>query len=139
MRKKTDGYLTLAFVVSAALLSSCATTSGIMGKADPSAEEGKATMIEVENKSLAKKVSIKSFKNRVINDLLNVQVEIANEFSSTQQFQYRFSWFDASGFEIEQESESWKPVVMHGGAVTTIQAVAPNPTAKTYKIVLRQL
>ena len=75
----------------------------------------------------------------MINNLLNVQVEIANDFSSTQNFQYRFSWFDSSGFEVEKESGSWQPVIMHGGAVTTLQAVAPNPTAKTFKIVLRQL
>ncbi len=126
-------------IVSSLIMAGCATTTGITGSVDPSAEAEKSSLIEVQNKSLAKKVSITSFKNKVVNDLLNVQVEIANDFSSTRELQYRFSWFDAAGFEIEQEGGRWQPIVMHGGSVTTLRAVAPNPTVKSYKIVLREL
>lgn len=132
-------FFNLVFLSSVFFLASCATTTGVVGEVDPGAEKEKASMIEVQNKSLAKRVSIKDFKNRVVNDLLNVQVKIANDFSSTQQFQYRFSWFDASGFEVEKEADNWQPLIMHGGAVTTVQGVAPNPAVKSYKIVLRQL
>lgn len=112
-------------------------TSGVVGKSDPAS--GKSEIVEIQNKSLAKKVSIKDFKSRVVNDLLNVQVEIENNFSSTQEFQYKFSWFDTTGFAVESGGDSWKTLVLHGQEVKTVQGLAPNPTARKFKIVLRKL
>lgn len=137
MLDKLNRYIGVFALVLTLFLPACATTLGTAAKVDISSTEA-TPVIEVANKALEKRFKIKSFKNRMVNDLLNVQVEIANDFSSTQQFQYRFSWYDASGFEIEKEAGSWQPIVMHGRAVTTLQAVAPNPAAKSYKIVLRQ-
>ena len=117
----------------------CATT-GVVGEVNPEAsDKEKAELIEVQSKSLAKKVVIKSFRTKMVNDLLMAQVEIANQFSSTQDFQYKFAWYDASGFEVESEGEAWTPIVLHGGAVKSLQAVAPNPTVKKFKIVIRKL
>jgi len=119
-----------------AAVGACA-TSGVVGESDPSGE--KSELIEIQNKSLAKKVSIQNFKTRVVNDLLNVQVEIESQFSSTQEFQYKFSWFDATGFEVEGEANSWRTLILTGKETKTVQAVAPNPTAKKYRMVLREL
>ena len=117
-------------------ISACA-TSGIVAESDPAT--GKSDVVEIQNSSLAKKVAIKNFNTRVINDLLNVQVEIQNLFDSDQEFQYKFSWFDVTGFEIESEGNSWKTLILHGKETKNVQGLAPNPTVKKYKIVLRQL
>ena len=115
-------------------LVACA-TSGVMGTSD----SAKSEIVEVQNKSLAKKVSIKDFKTRIVNDLLNVQVEIENNFNSTQEFQYKFSWFDTTGFAVDSEASSWNAIILHGKESKTVQALAPNPAARKFKIVLRSL
>jgi len=134
---KMNNYLKLFAVCLFSVAVAACATSGVVGKSD--SESGKSEVVEIQNKSLAKKVSIKEFKSRVINDLLNVQVEIQNNFSSTQEFQYKFSWFDTTGFAIESGGDSWKTLVLHGQESKTVQGLAPNPTAKKFKIVLRKL
>mgnify|MGYP001049137080 CR=1 FL=1 len=120
-----------------AMLAGGCASSGVVSEADPSAKN--TELVEVQNKALAKKVSIRNFKTREINDLLNVQLEIQSEFSSTQEFQYKLSWFDGAGFEVESEANSWKTLLLYGKETKTVQAVAPNPTVKKFKLFLREL
>jgi uncharacterized protein YcfL len=125
------------FVVAFTLFVAACSTSGIVGGSGKSTNGSE--MVEIQNKSLAKKLSIENFNTRVINDLLNVQVSIENQFTSSQEFQYKFAWFDVTGFEIEAEGNTWHTLVLHGKEMKTIQALAPNPTVRKYKIVLREL
>ena len=126
----------LMLTLSSIMLVACA-TSGVVGTSDSASD--KSEIVEIQNKSLAKKVSIKDFKTRVVNDLLNVQVEIENNFDSTQEFQYKFSWFDRTGFALDSEASTWNAIVLHGKEVKTVQALGPNPAARKFKIVLRKL
>lgn len=130
-------YLKIVSICIFSVVIAACSTSGVKGTSDSTS--GKSEIIEVQNKSLAKKVGIKDFKTRVVNDLLNVQVEIENKFSSTQEFQYKFSWFDVTGFAVDSGGDSWKTLVLHGMESKTVQALAPNPTARKFKIVLRKL
>lgn len=132
-----NNYLKIFFVCFFSIFVGACATSGVVGESNP--ESGKSEIIEIQNKSLAKKVSIKDFKTRVVNDLLNVQAEIQNNFNSTQEFQYKFSWFDTTGFAVESGGDSWKTLVLHGQEAKTVQGLAPNPTARKFKIVLRKL
>ena len=132
-----DNYLKTLFIGFIVVIMTACTTTGMVGGSGKSPND--AEMVEIQNKSLAKKLSIQSFNTRVVNDLLKVQVSIENLFTSTQEFQYKFSWFDVTGFEVEIEGNAWHTLILHGKEMKTVQALAPNPTARKYKIVLREL
>lgn len=120
------------------LLGGCA-TSGLEAIGEPEANPEFAKHLVIHNESLAKAVTITDMLTRRSGDLLEVNVVLTNLTSTDKNIQYRFSWFDADNFEVEQDSRSWNPVVLHGHASVTMKAVAPTAKVKTYKVNVREL
>lgn len=120
------------------LLGGCA-TSGLEATGQPEANPEFAKHLVIHNESLANAVMITDMLSRRSGDLLEVNVVLTNLTSSDKNIQYRFSWFDADNFEVEQDSRSWNPVVLHGHASVTMKAVAPNARVETYKVNVREL
>ena len=120
------------------LMAGCA-TSGLEATGKPGADPELAKHLVIHNESLAKAIIITDMLSRRSGDLLEVNVVLTNLTSTDKNIQYRFSWFDADNFEVEQDSRSWNPVVLHGHASVTMKAVAPNDKVKTYKVNVREL
>lgn len=120
------------------LLGGCA-TSGLEATGKPDANPEFAKHLVIHNESLANAVMITDMLSRRSGDLLEVSVVLTNLTSTDKNIQYRFSWFDADNFEVEQGSRSWNPVVLHGHASVTMKAVAPNTKVTTYKVNVREL
>ena len=120
------------------LFAGCA-TSGLEATGKPGADPEFAKHLVIHNESLANAVMITDMLSRRSGDLLEVNVVLTNLTSSDKNIQYRFSWFDADNFEVEQGSRSWNPVVLHGHESVSMKAVAPNTNVKTYKVNVREL
>ena len=45
---------------------------------------------------------------------------------------------DAEGAEIDPDGDPWRPLVLHGKETRTIQGVAPNASATSFKLRVRQ-
>jgi uncharacterized protein YcfL len=120
------------------LMAGCA-TSGLEATGKPGANPEFAKHLVIHNESLANAVIITDMLSRRSGDLLEVNVVLTNLTSSDKNIQYRFSWFDADNFEVEQGSRSWNPVVLHGNESVSMKAVAPNTNVKTYKVNVREL
>ncbi len=120
------------------LLAGCA-TSGIEATGKTEVDPEYAKHLVIHNEPLAKAITITDMKSRFKGDLLEVNVVLSNLSSSDKSIQYRFAWYDGDNFEVEQEGRSWIPVVLHGKSSTTMRAVAPNPSVKTYKVNVREL
>ncbi len=120
------------------LLAGCA-TSGIEATGKTESDPEYAKHLVIHNEPLANAITITDMKSRFKGDLLEVNVELSNLTSSDKSIQYRFSWYASDTFEVEQGSRSWIPVVLHGKSSTTMRAVAPNPSVKTYKVNVREL
>lgn len=120
------------------LLGGCA-TSGLEATGKPNANPEFAKHLVIHNESLANAVMITDMLSRRSGDLLEVSVVLTNLTSTDKNIQYRFSWFDADNFEVEQGSRSWNPVVLHGHASVTMKAVAPNTKVTTYNVNVREL
>jgi len=120
------------------LLAGCA-TSGIEATGKTEGDPEYAKHLVIHNEPLAKAITITDMKSRFKGGLLEVNVELSNLSSSDKSIQYRFSWYDAGNFEVEQGSRSWIPVVLHGKSSFNMQAVAPNPSVTTYKVNVREL
>lgn len=71
-------------------------------------------------------------------DLSRASVEVMNDSNFAWKFEYRFKWYDANGMEINAESTAWTPVAIMGKETKSLQALAPNPTAATFKLFLQE-
>lgn len=131
------GLQTLALAV-ALSVAGCA-TSGIEATGKPMGDPEFAKHLVIHNESLADDIIITDMYARVTGGLLEVNVVLTNQTSSDKNIQYRFSWYDADNFEVEQGSRSWSPATLNGHASTSMKAVAPNPTVKVYKVNVREM
>lgn len=71
-------------------------------------------------------------------DLARASVELQNDSNFAWKFEYRFKWYDANGMEINAESTAWTPVAIMAKETKSLQALAPNPTAATFKLFLQE-
>ena len=71
-------------------------------------------------------------------DLAKASVELQNDSSFSWKFEYRFKWYDAAGMEINADSTAWTPVSIMARETKSLQALAPNPTAATFKLFLQE-
>ena len=138
MNKWWHGGLLVALLVSTVASTGCA-TSGIEATGKPMGDPKFAKHLVIHNESLAGDIIITDMNSRMTGDLLEVDVVLTNLTSSDKSVQYRFTWYDSDNFEVEQGSRSWTPVTLHGHAETSMKAVAPNPSVKSYKINVREM
>jgi len=144
MRKKSILSLSAALLVIAALaiFPGCrSTTSGIEGSStvmmDADGGYQYSEYVIVNNPKVARGLQIVELSQEFVGDILRAQITLASKYSSTEQYQYRFSWFDEGGVELDAGARHWIPFQMYGNETRTIQGVAPNPSARQFKINIR--
>jgi uncharacterized protein YcfL len=82
-------------------------------------------------------MSIASINQMDIGGLTKAAVTLQSMTSDTEALQYRWVWFDSHGFEVNSSSQSWQPLLVYGNQTTSVQGLAPNPSAKSFKLHLR--
>ncbi|AZG73716.1 YcfL family protein [Shewanella livingstonensis] len=121
----------LWIVASALLLTACAhNTAGIA--VDSSGQ------VRVDNSSFASDVNVTDISSLMVADLIKASALIQSQSRTDLRIQYKFTWFDASGFTLEDEASSWKSVKLHGKQQLQVGAVAPNPQATRFEVYVRQ-
>lgn len=123
-------------------LAGCSTTAGVETTGKMSWDEQGARTLEknvvFNNSGLKGDIQIVDVKSSMAGDIMRAQATLRSKDRDTLPFQYRFEWFDASGMEINSGSGSWKPLLLNGRESKTIQAVAPDPRAKEFKLKIRE-
>lgn len=121
----------------------CSSTAGIEGSMSATAGQGSQTeyrkQVIVNNKSLARNIQIVDMKSDFVGNLLRANVSLVNKDNDTIHIQFKFSWFEESGREIDPDTDTWTPVILYGNESKSLQGVAPNPNAKEFKIKIREL
>ncbi|MBV0934413.1 DUF1425 domain-containing protein [Marinobacterium weihaiense] len=69
-------------------------------------------------------------------DLLRAGVRLYNRSNQQQTLRYRFSWFDANGFELKGLASRWEQHPLRPAEPVMIDRVAPSPKAVRYRIQL---
>ena len=122
-------------------LSGCSSTSGIEGSSvvmdDSSGNIQHSEYVIVNNPKVARGLQIVDLVSKFVGDMLMANITLVSKYSDTEQYQYKFSWFDADGLELDPETNVWIPFIMYGNETKTIQGVSPNPSARQFKINLR--
>ena len=91
----------------------------------------------VLNTSSVEVVDIKSDfteKPKTVRSMLIAKVVVRNKVSKALNLEYKFSWFDKNGNEIDPGSGAWTPIMLNKKSSATLQGVAPNPGAIDFKI-----
>jgi uncharacterized protein YcfL len=133
-------FLGVVTVVSVCIIMGC-TTSGIEGKAKavatPSGDTQLSKYVIVNNPKLARGIQIVDLQHSYAGDLLKAQVTMVSKYSKTLNIQYKFAWFNDQGIEINPDGSPWTPLLIYGNETKSVQGVAPNPSAKEFKIQIR--
>lgn len=136
------GIAAVAAVASLGLIG-CSTTAGVETTGKMSWDDQGARTLEknvvFNNSGLKGDIQIVDVKSAMAGDIMRAQATLRSKDKDTLQFQYRFEWLDAGGIEINSGSGSWKPLMLNGRETKTIQAVAPDPRAKEFKLKIREL
>lgn len=141
-RKFVVSGITAAALIATLGLVGCSTTAGVETTGKMSWDEQGARTLDknvVFNSSgLKGDIQIVDVKSAMAGDMMRAQATLRSKDKDTLPFQYRFDWYDASGIEINSGSGSWKPLILNGRESKTIQAVAPDPRAKEFKLKIRE-
>lgn len=121
----------------------CSTTAGIEGSMSAATGQNGQTVyrknVIINNASLARNIQIADMKSDFVGNLLRAHVSLLNKDNDTMNLQFKFSWFDENGREIDPDTDAWTPVILYGNESKSLQGVAPNPNAKEFKIKIREL
>lgn len=124
----------VALLAAAVIVTACsAGASGRIEKAEPDDK----TVVEYQSLQIRSRLAIDALRQRFVGDLLQVSVDLRNEWHAQLDFQYQFRFFDKDGFEVGSEGRPWVPIIITGKNSATVQATAPNPSAVSFKIVVR--
>ncbi|SRR6266568_5317864 len=136
------GGIAAAALIASLALAGCSTTAGVEATGRTSWDEQGARILEknvVFNSSVLKgDIQIVDVKSAMAGDIMRAQATLRSKDRDTLPFQYRFEWYDAGGIEINSGAGSWKPLILYGRETKTIQAVAPDPRAKEFKLKIRE-
>ncbi|MCG8393189.1 MAG: YcfL family protein [Pseudomonadales bacterium] len=129
-------YRPLMALLVALLLAACSASNKAQIEVD---EDGQpVTDVYSNNSLLGSRISIPDLKQKRVGDLLYVQATLENDWKFELDFQYKFKWFDADGFELAPESQPWQQVVMAGRSQNNVKGIAPNPSAVRFEIWVRE-
>lgn len=92
----------------------------------------------VDNSSFARDIGVESVDARRVGDLVQGSALIVSKSSTDMRVQYKFTWYDASGYTIEDEATSWKSVKLHGKQQLQVSAVAPNAQVVKFDVYVRE-
>lgn len=119
-------------------LLACSASNMVRQEPDPSGDGEEQQILQSNNALLYNRLRVVDTKTRKKNDLLQVQATLRNQWKFELDFQYRIKWFDADGFEINPEGQTWRQLVIPGSNETNVQGVAPNSKADSFEIWVRE-
>ena len=77
--------------------------------------------------------------DKVPNGLNRVNIQLSSLIQRDQHLQYRIAWFNAEGMEIDADTRTYRPLLLHGLDSVTVTGVANNPAAVTSRLRVREV
>ncbi len=83
--------------------------------------------------------SICDLRGVSINGVKRLQLSIVNKQNNNINIQYRVSWFDQHGMEIDPNKSNWKSLELYSRETKSLTAVSPNDQAMSFKVFVRDI
>ncbi|HXK79792.1 MAG TPA: YcfL family protein [Kiritimatiellia bacterium] len=138
MKSKWMTGIALAALV--VLVAGCASpnTSGITVGAETDEYGNLQQVLQVDNAKLAKQLLVQDVVvDQTKNGLMKASIKLTSRLNKDVVSQSKFAWFDADGNELDPDTDPWRPLLLHGKETRTIQGVAPNAAAASFKLRVR--
>ena len=134
-------FFSLILILCTALFLGCSASTSNVGIGElaytPEGNYSFSHYVLINNQELSRHLQIVDINGRMVDNLMQAQIQIMNKFDRDYNFEYRFQWFDSKGFEIGSIKEHWTPVLIYGQEVKSLVGVAPNPEAVKFRINIR--
>lgn len=135
------GWSVMMAAAVAALAAGCAAprTSGVTVGVTTDGEGNLQEVLQVDNAKVAKALVVEDLKvGQTKNGLMKANVKLTSRMNRTYTAQSKFAWFDEDGVEIDPDGDPWRPLVLQGKETKTVQGVAPNAQAVSFKLRVRE-
>lgn len=99
--------------------------------------ESNEDKVIINNIPLAYKVSIDGSNSRFISDLLDARVTLRNKDLTRHHLEYKFVWYDISGFETASYMSKWKRVRIDAKDTIIVKSLAITPKIDSFKFYVR--
>ncbi|MDY0144554.1 MAG: YcfL family protein [Kiritimatiellia bacterium] len=133
-------WMILAAALAVVLAAGCAApnTAGFTVGAETDVDGNLQQVLQVDNTKVARLLTVEDLiVGQTKNGLMKANVKLASRMNKTYTAQSKFAWFDEEGAEIDPDGDPWRPLVLHGKETKTIQGVAPNASAVSFKLRVR--
>jgi uncharacterized protein YcfL len=132
--------LLLVLIGAMALACSPTTTSNVVVGEVWEDEEGETLQKDyiVKDKLLAKEIHVLDVKARFVGGYLEGLAIVQNRKKYTIDFEYKFEWYDETGFPVESNIVHWTPDLLYGKESKWIRAMCPKPTSTGFKVMIRR-
>ena len=104
------------------------------GSVSPDNPDQYDTFIVYDSPKTKKLLKIYNVKTRFVDDILQASITMVSNAKKPVNIVYKFMWFDKSDFEVRANTVPWIPIMFQPGEEKTIQGVAPNSAARSFKI-----
>jgi len=89
--------------------------------------------------SLSKNLEVVSINQAKANeDLLRIQVNLANLTKKPLNLNYKIEWMDEAGIVINDSSAVWMPLYVRGAESVAVQSVSSTPNATNFWLKLQK-
>lgn len=125
----------------AVLLAGCAApnTTGITASVAPDGTGVYQQYLQADNTRLARQVLVRDIRcDQTANGHMRASATLTSARNKSMQIQAKFAWFDAAGFEIDPDAETWRVITIEGRDTRPLVGVAPSPAAESFRIRVRE-
>jgi uncharacterized protein YcfL len=135
MKRMTAWFTALAALAGVAVLTGCTETAGTVVTTDHTT--GVNTLVE-SNSSLKDEVKVAGVAYDTVNGMKRVTYKLASSRHRRLRLDYRISWFDANGMEIDPDTKTYRNLILEGRDEATVTGVANSPAAVTSRLRVRE-
>lgn len=131
----------LPALLAAVLLAGCAApnTTGITASVAPDENGVYQQYLQTDNTRLARQVLVRDIRcDQTANGHMRASATLTSARNKSMQVQAKFAWFDAAGFEIDPDAETWRVLTLEGRDTRPIVGIAPSPAAESFRIRIRE-
>lgn len=119
-------------------LTGCISSS--TGGMETVATEGGTPVVRIDDMFFAQHLKVEEVRShRTEMGFLAAAVYVRNRYSKDFPVQYKFTWFDANGMEVQPNGRPWEQTVIHGGEGATLAATAPEPIVTRFVVRMRRM
>lgn len=119
-----------------ALLTGCVETAGTSVTTDHLTG---STLVMEDSTRLRRELKVSRVNYDEVNGLKRVHITVQSTRHRRLRLQYRISWVDENGMEIDPATKTYRTLLVEGRDSTTVTGLANSPACVTSKLRVRDL